>query len=140
MQEGLVPELSVILITPDSYETIRRTIHCLRTQSINKKMELVMVTPSAQTLNADPSELRDFLAYRIVEVGKIRSIGSAYAAGVREAGAPIVVLGEDHSYPQKGWAEALVSAHHKPCAAVGPMVDNANPQSSVGWADFLIAY
>lgn len=139
-QENRVPDLSVILITPDSYDTIRRAVHCIRTQNIKDRIELVIVAPSAQALQADPTELRDFLLYRIVEIGKIRSIGSAYAAGIRQASAPVVALGEDHSYPQKGWAEALLSAHRQSWAAVGPVVDNANPKSAVSWADFLMGY
>lgn len=139
-QEKRVPDLSVILITPDSYETIRRAVHCIRTQSIKDRIELVIVAPSAQDLQADPTDLRDFLQYRIVEIGKIRSIGSAYAAGIRAANAPVVALGEDHSYPQSGWAEALLSAHRQPWAGVGPVVDNANPKSAISWADFLMGY
>ena len=139
-QENLVPDLSVILLTPDSYDTIRRTVHCIRTQSIKDRIELVIVAPSALSLNVDPSEFHDFLQHRIVELGSIRSIGSAYAAGIRAASAPVVVLGEDHSYPQNGWAEALVSAHRQPWAAVGPVVDNANPKTAISWADFLIGY
>lgn len=138
--EHPVAELSVILITPDSYETIRRTVHCLRSQSIKNRMELVIVAPSTNALQIDPSELREFLQYRIVETGKIRSIGSAYAEGIRQASAPIVALGEDHSYPQPGWAEGLLSAHRQPWAAVGPVMDNANPKGAISWADFLISY
>ena len=106
-QENLVPDLSVILLTPDSYDTIRRTVHCIRTQSIKDRIELVIVAPSALSLNVDPSEFHDFLQHRIVELGSIRSIGSAYAAGIRAASAPVVVLGEDHSYPQKRMGRGL---------------------------------
>jgi len=33
-----------------------------------------------------------------------------------------------------------MEAHRQPWAAVGPVVDNANGDSLVGWADFLVGY
>jgi hypothetical protein len=60
--------------------------------------------------------------------------------GVRQASAPVVAFVEDHSFPGKGWAEALIQAHRKPWAAVGPMIANANPQSLVSWANLIIEY
>src|SRR5437588_133855 len=61
------PSMSVVIPTPDRFETIRRTVACLR-------------------------------------------------------------------------AQALLAAHRGPWAAVGPVVRNANPSTSVSWADFLIGY
>jgi hypothetical protein len=77
---------------------------------------------------------------KVVSIGEIRSMGEAYAAGVRQASAPVVVFGEDHSYPQPDWAEWLLRSHRGPFAAVGPLICNANPTSKVSEADFLIAY
>ena len=73
-------------------------------------------------------------------MGEMHSVGAAYAAGVHSATAPVVALGEDHSFPHPDWAERLVSAHQQPWAAVRPQVCNANPGSSIATADFLIAY
>ena len=103
-------------------------------------MEIVIVTPSADSLEPDERALREFSQFRVVEVGPITSVGPAYAAGIRQASAPIVVLGEDHSFPEPGWAEALVRAHQQPWAAVGPVVRNANPGSAMSWADFFLGY
>ncbi len=136
----VMAELSVIILTPDSYETIRKTIHHLRLQSVKDRMEIIIVAPSRDALAADLSELNQFHQHRIVEVGKITSIGSAYAAGVQQASASVVVLAEEHSYPQPGWGEALLAAHDQSFAAVGPVIKNANPNSLVSWADLYIAY
>ncbi len=134
------PAISVILITPDRYQSLRRTIGHLRAQAVYNQMEIVIVAPSADSLEADERELQEFLQFRVVEVGPISSVGPAYAAGIREASAPVVVLGEDHSFPEPGWAEALLRAHQRPWAAVGPMVRNANPGSMMSWADFFLGY
>ncbi len=134
------PALSVILITPDHYQSLRKTISHLRAQAICDRMEIVLVTPSAASLQADEQELRIFHQFRVVEVGPITSVGPAYAAGIRNASAPIVVLGEDHCFPEPGWAEALLRTHDQPWAVVGPVVGNANPGSKMSWADFFLGY
>jgi GT2 family glycosyltransferase len=132
--------MSVVIVTPDHYDTISRTITYLRAQTVREWLEFVIVAPSADTLEVNEAELKDFFQFRVVEVGEIRSIAQANAAGIRQASAPVVAFVEEHSYPEPGWAEALIEAHRQPWAAVGPVVRNANPGSLVSWADFLIAY
>jgi hypothetical protein len=134
------PEMSVILVTPDHYETIRRTVSRLRAQTAHDRLELVIVAPSHEGLQLDEAELGGLHGFRVVEVGAAPSVAAGYAAGVREAGAPVVVFAEDHSYPAPDWAAALIEAHRKPWAAVGPVIVNANPESAVSWADFLMGY
>jgi len=134
------PELSAIIITPDCYATIARSVACLGAQSVAEKLEVVIVAPSADQLGTHDLELQPFHSYQVVEVGEIASVGEANAAGVRRARAPVVALVEEHSYPQPGWAEALIEAHRQPWGSVGPVVGNANGDSLVAWADFLIAY
>lgn len=140
MDDSNCPAISVILITPDRYQSLRKTVRHLRAQSVHDRMEIVIVTPAADSLEPDERELQEFCRYRVVEVGPITSVGPAYAAGIRQASAPIVVLGEDHSFPEPGWAEALLRAHQQPWAAVGPVMRNANPGSWMSWADFLMGY
>ena len=137
---GSSPEMSVVIVTPDRYETIRKTVQHLRAQTVNDRLELVIVAPSAGQLGLDDRELKDFFQFRVVEVGAINSIARAYAAGIRQASAPVVVLSEDHSFPETRWAEALIERHREPWAAVGPAVRNANPDGLISWADFLLGY
>lgn len=135
------PAMSIILATPDSYETIRKTIKHLRRQTVKHQLELIIVAPSCSSLHADESELGDFLQVRIVEVGTMTSIGSANAKGIRQACAPIVALAEDHAFPATDWAEALITAHQHPWAAVGPVIRNPNnPKNVIAWADVLIGF
>jgi hypothetical protein len=103
-------------------------------------MEIVLVAPSAEKLRLEDSEIMDFHGFRVAEVGPIASTARARAIGVRHASADIVAFVEDHAYPAPGWAEALINSHKNGCAAVGPVMANANPQSSISWANFLIEY
>ena len=132
--------MSVVLITPDCYETIGLTIAHLLAQSVRDQLEIVIVAPSADKIEADRGALAAFHSFQVVEFGRIKGVGEANAAGTRRARAPVVAFVEEHSYPHPGWAEALIEAHCGPWAAVGPVVGNANGDSLVGWADFLVGY
>ena len=134
------PAMSVIVTTPDSYDTIRPLIGRLRAQTARAALEVVIVAPSAEVVRAGLAELQDFCSWRVIEVGALRTVAQAKAAGIRHATAPVVVLTEDHSLPRPTWAQALIDAHREPWAAVGPAMDNANPESLISWADFTIGY
>jgi GT2 family glycosyltransferase len=134
------PAMSVILITPDGYETIARTVSALRDQSAARRLELVIAAPALKTL-AFPEVVRaSFAGVRLVEIGHLKDLASAHAAGVRAATSPVVVFAEDHAFPEPGWAEALIATHEGPWVAVGPAMRNANPATLTSWADFLLGY
>ena len=132
--------MSVVIVTPDRYETIRKTIQHLRSQKARDQLEVVIVAPSKDELSLIEAEVNDFFQLRIVEVGPIDSTAKARAAGIRQASAPVIAFVEDHSYPGPGWAEALIAAHRQPWAAVGPVVCNANPESLISWTNVLLEY
>jgi glycosyltransferase involved in cell wall biosynthesis len=135
-----LPKMSVIVVTPDGYETVRKTIRHLRTQKVKDQLEIILVVPEAKGLGLDEAELREFQSFRVVECGPLVSTARARAAGVREASAPVVALVEDHAFPAPGWAEALINAHERDYAAVGPLMANANPHSLLSWVNLLIEY
>lgn len=140
MNVPATPDLSAILITPRSYETIRKCAGHLHAQGIRERIEIVIGVPSEETLDPDREVLGAFWGWQVVEVGEIRNLGPAAAACVRAARGPVVVYVEEHSYPAPGWAEALVGAHAGPWAAVGPRVLNANPESAVSWTALFLDF
>ncbi|MGD2146591.1 MAG: glycosyltransferase [Anaerolineae bacterium] len=134
------PALSVVVITPDRYETIRRTLKHLGEQSVSDQLELLIVAPAGSALRDEVAHLSGFEEVRVVEVDEIRTTALANAAGVLAATAPVVAFVEDHAFPEPGWAQALIVAHHESWAAVGPVVGNANPGSLWSWADLIVGY
>jgi hypothetical protein len=134
------PALSVIVISPDTYQTVARTIRRVRAQNVCAQLEIVLVLPSAASAGGEGNDLAGFCRNQVVEVGEMTSTARARAEGVRRATAPVVAFVEDHSFPAKGWAEALIRAHHEPWAAVGPAIANANPRSLVSWVNLIIEY
>jgi hypothetical protein len=138
--EAETPLMSVVVITPDSYATIRKTIRHLRAQRVRGSLEIIIAAPSTEKLCLDESEMKDFLRYKIIEVGPVNSTARARAEGARAASAHIVAYAEDHAYPAPGWAEALIERHREGWTAVGPVMTNANPRSITSWANLLIEY
>ncbi len=134
------PALSAIVVCPDRYPTVRQTVRYLQAQSVKQLLEIVLVAPNRLGLELVESDMEGFHSWQVVETGRVGSIAPAYAAGVRLARAPLVALTEDHSFPDEGWAQALIASHELPWAAVGPLMQNGNPDSMVSWADFFIAY
>jgi glycosyltransferase involved in cell wall biosynthesis len=137
MNDGCAAEMSVVLVTPDRYDNIRKTMEHLQAQTVLDQLEIVIVVPSAATLDSAKTEIAAFDRVRVVEVGEIKSTGRAIAAGVREASAPVVTYAEEHAYPAPGWAEALINAHRQPWAAVGAALANANPDNMTSWASLF---
>lgn len=133
-------EMSVIVLSPDRYSTVERTLNHLREQTIREKLEILMVVPSIEFFACDGKIHSEFGAFRMIEIGMMGSEAEARAVGVREADAPIVVFTEDHCFPEPQWAEFLLQAHRQQWAAVGPAVKNANPWSLVSWTNFIIEY
>jgi hypothetical protein len=138
---GDVPEarMSIILAT-DRYETIRPVVQHLRRQTVRGQLEIVIVTPDQESLGLEPSELEGFAGVRVVAIKSLHPLGVARAAGVRAARAPLVFIGETHTYGHPTWAETMIDAHAQPWAAVVPGFGNANPRSPLSWAVLLLDY
>ncbi|MBN1568180.1 MAG: glycosyltransferase family 2 protein [Acidobacteria bacterium] len=132
--------MSVIIVSPDGYPTIRRLLQCLQLQTIRRELELVFVVPSGTAKSLDDVPSSDFAAVKTIEIPGMDLTSHARAAGIREASSSLIVLTEDHSLPEPEWAEALIKAHSGDWAVVGPAVKNGNPGSVLSWANFLIEY
>jgi hypothetical protein len=134
-------ELSVVLVATGGFAGIRRAVRHLREGGGRERVELVLVCSSAEALaDRREGETDGFAAVETVAVGAIHDVEHATAEGVRRASAPFVALLEDHAFPEPGWVDAILEAHRGPWAAVGPVFLNANPESTLSWANLLLAY
>jgi len=134
------PALTVVLPTWDTFDALRTTVEHLTAQTLAGSIELIICAPSAERVAVDAEAVHGLHSVRILEVGSMTVMGSVRARAVREAAAHVVAFAEDHCFPYPDWAEALLAAHAEPHAAVGPAVYNANPESTISWADLLIEY
>lgn len=132
--------LSVVVVAVSGPQSVQRTFAHLRRQTVRDQLEVVFVAPDEATMHETVAGVNDFAALRVIGVGPISARGAAAAAGVRASTAPLVGLLEDHSFPEPGWAAALIRAHEHSCVGAGPAVTNANPESGASYANFLLAY
>ena len=134
------PRLTAAILTPVSFDSIRKTVGHIATQDIASTIELIIVVPDASRLALDSEAVSALHSVQVVEGDAGRESGKARAAAVKAARAPIIVFTEDHCFPQPGWAAALLNAHKGAWAGVGPVVHNANPRNAITWADLLMGY
>lgn len=132
--------MSVIMVSPDSFETIRTTATALRRQSAADRLEVIVVGPKSVENDLDQEVFADFASWKFLACDRTDSSSEMRVAGIGVASAPVVALTEDHCFPAKGWAEALIARHAEPWAGVGALFTNANPGSTVSWANFVIEY
>ncbi|HYN80130.1 MAG TPA: hypothetical protein VES88_01400 [Gemmatimonadaceae bacterium] len=134
-----MPAMSVVLAT-DTWNTILPVINRLNDLTTRRQLEIVLVMPASQSKTIGAERLTDFASVRIVDVDSSIPLGAARASGVRAATAPLVFIGETHSYPCSGMIEALTEAHEAGWGVVVPSFANANPDGAVSWAGFLAGY
>ncbi len=133
------PLMSYVLAA-DSYQTIRPVVECLRRQTVKHSLEILLVAPSVQDMSQALVYRDDFAAIRIVS-DPVRDLASARAAGVRAASAPLVFIGETHSFPHPELGEIILKAFAAPeWAVVVPAVSNANPRGALSWSGYILDY
>jgi len=130
----------VVVVTPDTYDAIRATVRHLRVQTIVDQLELLIMAPSAQQVEIPPDDVAPFACWRVVEVPGLSALAYAKAQAVQLATAPIVAFTEDHSFPEPGWAEALIAAYRNGCAGVAPQMKNANPTTVLSWCAMFLHF
>jgi hypothetical protein len=130
--------LSVVLVTPDTYGRLRKTMLHLARQTARQALEIVVVSPS-KLQDVRESDLGYFAHVCFVETGPFRDTGHPRAAGAMRCAAPVVAFAEDHCFPEPNWADRLIELSAGPWAAMSPAMSNANP-GAISAADFLLNF
>jgi hypothetical protein len=132
--------LSVILVAPDGYGAVATTVRHLRAQTLASKIELVIVAPHVDDFHLPEQHAAELGKITLVELPEIAILAAARAAGVARASAPFIAFGEDHSFPEPGWAASLVAAHERGYAGVAPEIKNCNPATALSWAAMFLHF
>jgi hypothetical protein len=130
--------LSYVLVT-DTLPTVRGVLAHLARQTRAGSVELVLVAPTA--IDSGSSELpRGLGGVRCVRCPAPIELPAARALGVRAASAPVVFVGETHSFPEPEMVERLLAAFAAGWDAVVPAIVCANPRTGRSRAVYLIDY
>jgi Glycosyl transferase family 2 len=140
MNDHKLPQMSVLIVTPDDYQSIRKTIRHLNAQTVRDRLEIIIVAPSREGFGLVESEVAGFQRLHVVEAGEIKLPSEAKVLGALEATAPILAFAEEHCYPEPGWAAALIAGHEQGWAAVGPAIRNGNPRTLLSWAGVFLHF
>jgi hypothetical protein len=135
----MTPSLSVVIVT-DEYATTRLVVKCFAAQTISAQIELVLVILEQNSSQVPVHELTMFHSVKVEKIAAMRPMPAARAAGVRQATAPVVFIGETHSFPHPRFAEEIVEAHRESWDVVVPGLGNANPATAQSWAAFVLDY
>jgi hypothetical protein len=133
------PRLSVVLGT-DNMDRVETVIDSLAAQTIAKSIELVLVIVAPPDLPTRAKIEHRFHSLKIVPVQSMASLAVARAKGVLAAEAPFVFIAETHAYPDPDLAEKTTAALSAEWSVVVPGFRNANPDTAVSWAGFLLDY
>jgi hypothetical protein len=135
------PRLTAALWTPDTYATVRKTVLALKAQTVQHQIELLLLGPSRAALEPVASDLEGFASHQLIELDSMAKSSQIRAEEIRRASAPIVAFLQDHAFPVRGWAEALLACYESgPWSGVGFVLANDNPRTVVSWCHFLLHY
>jgi hypothetical protein len=139
----MIPDLSVILVTFGTYQTIKYTLATIHAQTIRDRIEVIIIAPTDEaTFGLDRTAVNEFSNCRFVGVAETDSLGACCALGFQQAEASFVTQIEDHVFLMPDWAEKVlaVAQANETYAVVGSRFDNANPATLLSQSDFLVSY
>lgn len=134
------PQVSYVLAT-DRFETVREVARAIAAQTVAGAIELVLVCPSERELGLEPDAVHGIGDVRVLEVDTLVPLSRPRAAGIHASSAPIVFVGETHSFPEPSCLETLLAAHRDGhYAVVMPAIVNGNPERASSWANLMVTY
>jgi hypothetical protein len=125
-------DISIVLPT-DSSHRIQPVIVSIRSALVARSLEVIVVCPHAAAADFNDD-------VKVVAIPDLYPLSAARAAGIREASASYVFIGETHSFPRPGMFDALVASHKTGATVAIPAFENENPATLVSWAGFINGY
>jgi glycosyltransferase involved in cell wall biosynthesis len=131
------PELTVVVLVGALRSRVEGVLEALARQSSRDAIEVVIADAAPDSV---PLAVPAGLDVRTVVAPTGATLGAIRALGIEAARAPVVAFLEDHSYPEPGWAAALIEASAGPWAAIGYAFRVADPQTWGGRAAAVSEY
>jgi hypothetical protein len=134
------PELSVIVITLDTIQPLKRLLQALSRQTARSRIEIVLAGPDDLSVDNAEHEFADFGGHQVIQCPGSLSTSVLRAVAIRAAKAPVIALTEEHCFPARHWAETFIERHREDWAGVGGVFVNGNPATIASSTNFLIEY
>jgi len=129
------PRVSVIVACFNAAETIERCLSALERQDCDEPFEVVVIDSSSDGTAA-------FIRARFPRVSlhtfaERKFPGEARNLGAERTKGEILAFTDADCVPDASWVREILDAHSRPDPVIGGTIDNANPESYVGWAYFF---
>lgn len=135
---GAPPQLSIIIASYNSKETIGACLDALCRQKTQQPFEVIVVDSSAD----GTAELvaRDFPSVRLLRFARRKYPGAARNAALDIAAAPVVAFTDADCVPREDYVQALCDAHQDAAPAIGGAIANHEPAGAVAWAAYFCEF
>jgi len=131
-----VSNLSVVIASYRAQGTIEACLGSLEKQS--RRVFEIIVVDSGLDGTAE-IVARNFPHVRLLASAERKYPGDARNIGVRHSSGEIIAFLDADCVADVNWAREILLAHQEPDPVVGGAIDNANPESYVGWAAYFCA-
>ena len=130
--------LSVIIASYNSAQTIGRCLDSLQNQMDSDDVEVIVVDSSSDGTAQIVSER--FPKVRLFAFSERRYPGDARNFGVSKARSTLLAFTDADCLVGPGWINEVLEAHRMKHPLIGGVVDNGNPESSVGWGYYFCEF
>lgn len=131
-------QLSVIIASYNSENTIEGCLSSLKNQKTDKDFEIIVVDSSADG-TAELVEER-FPEVNLYKFQTRKFCGDARNFGISVAKSEIIAFIDTDCIADRKWVDNILKSHHSPYYAIGGAIGNGNPESYVGWAAYFCEF
>lgn len=138
MSEDRPLELSIVLVIGERRLRAERALQSVLSQSEDIDCEIIIIDAAKGDLQ--PLRGHDHASVYYLRMLGNQNIGELRLSGLKAAGGEIVAFLEDHVTIEPGYMLAILTAFKDGWIAVGPVVQNANPNIGVSSAVHFLHY
>lgn len=128
------PKVSVIVASFNAIDTINGCLSALADQECDEPFEVVVIDSSSDG-TADVA--RRFAGVALHTFADRKFPGEARNLGAARSEGEILAFTDADCVPDPRWVREILEAHRRSDPVIGGTIDNANPESRVGWAYFF---
>jgi GT2 family glycosyltransferase len=138
LAEPTTPDISVIIPTYNSQETIVNCLESLKNQKTEKRFEVIVVDSSSDnTLKLIKEAYSNASVYHFSER---KYAGGARNVGIAHSRAPIIAFMDSDCTVDEDWIDQVIDAHRGDYDVVGGTILNGESRSIVGWAYYFCEF
>jgi GT2 family glycosyltransferase len=133
-------KVSVIIVSYNAAHTIEACLHSLESQvcQTDSRAEVILVDSSTDTTAQIVAA--HFPWVRLIVSLERKYPGDARNLGIAQAHGELLAFVDADCIVGESWLAEIIKAHNSDSLAIGGSVDNANPESYVGWGYYFCEF